>query len=112
MTATSGSSTASASASSAAGEQDKKRGAFIVLEGVDRCGKSTQVGKLVERLQAQGLAAEAIRFPGACVLFLCAWVDVVEPNRLDSTRRTPSYINWLAPSPYTARQTAPPPSAG
>ena len=41
-----------------------KRGAFIVLEGVDRCGKSTQVGKLVERLQAQGFAAEAIRFPG------------------------------------------------
>ncbi|GKY91482.1 hypothetical protein MPSEU_000120500 [Mayamaea pseudoterrestris] len=28
----------------------KTRGAFIVLEGVDRCGKTTQVARLVERL--------------------------------------------------------------
>ncbi|GKY91487.1 hypothetical protein MPSEU_000120900 [Mayamaea pseudoterrestris] len=28
----------------------KPRGAFIVLEGVDRCGKTTQVARLVERM--------------------------------------------------------------
>lgn len=43
--------------------QQQKRGAFIVLEGVDRCGKTTQVARLVSTLQSQGLAAEAIRFP-------------------------------------------------
>lgn len=29
------------------------RGAFIVLEGVDRCGKTTQVARLVDRLQKE-----------------------------------------------------------
>lgn len=76
MTATGGSSASSSSSPTTAaaaapstsnGRNGSKRGAFIVLEGVDRCGKSTQVVKLVERLQAQGFAAEAIRFPGACV---------------------------------------------
>jgi dTMP kinase len=32
------------------------RGAFIVLEGVDRCGKSTQCARLVEALQAEGVS--------------------------------------------------------
>ena len=40
-----------------------KRGAFIVFEGVDRCGKTTQVGLLVKHLMGLGLAAVAMRFP-------------------------------------------------
>lgn len=31
------------------------RGAFIVLEGVDRCGKTTQCARLVERLRESGV---------------------------------------------------------
>mmetsp|Transcript_12009 Transcript_12009/g.13772 ORF Transcript_12009/g.13772 Transcript_12009/m.13772 type:complete len:132 (-) Transcript_12009:401-796(-) len=40
-----------------------KRGAFIVLEGVDRCGKTTQSGLLVKHLISLGIAAMSIRFP-------------------------------------------------
>jgi dTMP kinase len=40
------------------------RGAFIVLEGGDRCGKTTQVALLVERLKLQGMQVEALKFPG------------------------------------------------
>ncbi|XP_061834503.2 thymidylate kinase isoform X1 [Nerophis lumbriciformis] len=40
-----------------------KRGALIVLEGVDKAGKSTQCKKLVEALQQSGHAAEMMRFP-------------------------------------------------
>lgn len=40
-----------------------KRGAFIVLEGVDRCGKTTQCGLLLKHLLSLGLSANAIRFP-------------------------------------------------
>lgn len=47
----------------AATQPTQQRGAFIVLEGVDRCGKTTQVARLVESLRAHGLVAEAIRFP-------------------------------------------------
>ena len=41
-----------------------RRGAFIVLEGLDRSGKSTQCSRLVDNLNAQGIKAKGIRFPG------------------------------------------------
>jgi dTMP kinase len=40
-----------------------KRGAFIVLEGVDRCGKTTQCSLLLKHLMSLGVAAAAMRFP-------------------------------------------------
>jgi dTMP kinase len=39
------------------------RGAFIVFEGADRAGKSTQVARLAAQLTASGTRAEAWRFP-------------------------------------------------
>jgi dTMP kinase len=41
-----------------------KRGAFIVIEGLDRSGKSTQAAKLLSRLQNEGFSAQLIKFPG------------------------------------------------
>ena len=40
-----------------------KRGALIVFEGCDRSGKTTQVTRLVERLNAGGKPAVMRRFP-------------------------------------------------
>ncbi|XP_041127143.1 thymidylate kinase-like [Polyodon spathula] len=40
-----------------------RRGALIVLEGVDRAGKTTQCKKLVQALQQRGQRAEMLRFP-------------------------------------------------
>lgn len=40
------------------------RGALIVLEGLDRSGKSTQVDRLVTRLNAEGHKARLHKFPG------------------------------------------------
>lgn len=40
------------------------RGAFIVLEGLDRSGKTTQAKTLEERLAAEGRQVQAMRFPG------------------------------------------------
>lgn len=45
-----------------------RRGAFIVFEGVDRCGKTTQVGLLVKHLLTLGMAAVAMRFPDRTTL--------------------------------------------
>ncbi len=41
----------------------KPRGAFVLLEGVDRCGKTTQCKTLVDRLISAGIAATLMRFP-------------------------------------------------
>jgi|EP00945_MAST-04E_sp_MAST-4E-sp1_P007419 dTMP kinase len=40
-----------------------KRGCFILFEGVDRCGKTTQCQRLVEFLKQDGRAVEFMRFP-------------------------------------------------
>eukprot|EP00092_Neocalanus_flemingeri_P021239 GFUD01023013.1.p1 GENE.GFUD01023013.1~~GFUD01023013.1.p1 ORF type:complete len:249 (-),score=87.18 GFUD01023013.1:174-875(-) len=40
-----------------------KRGSLIVFEGCDRSGKTTQVTKLVERLNNEGKPAKMMRFP-------------------------------------------------
>ena len=40
-----------------------KRGKFIALEGIDGSGKSTQLGRLVDRLTAQGVTCHATREP-------------------------------------------------
>lgn len=39
------------------------RGALIVLEGLDRCGKSSQCASLTSFLEAKGIQVEALRFP-------------------------------------------------
>jgi len=41
----------------------ESRGALIVLEGLDRSGKSSQCSRLASYLEGQGLSAELWRFP-------------------------------------------------
>jgi len=39
------------------------RGAFIVIEGLDRSGKSTQAGRLLGRLEAASKSVQLLKFP-------------------------------------------------
>lgn len=55
--------------STTGGNVSVTRGAFIVLEGLDRSGKSTQVGLLEKRLKAEGREVRVMRFPGRLFLF-------------------------------------------
>jgi dTMP kinase len=41
-----------------------KRGLFVLFEGVDRCGKTTQARRLAEALNGGGDKAVFMRFPG------------------------------------------------
>ena len=43
--------------------QAPRRGAFILFEGVDRCGKTTQCALLLKHLLGLSIAAVAMRFP-------------------------------------------------
>ncbi|KAI5453786.1 Thymidylate kinase [Naganishia albida] len=40
-----------------------RRGAFIVFEGLDRCGKTTQVEQLAEALRGEGKEVRCMKFP-------------------------------------------------
>lgn len=44
------------------------RGLFVTFEGVDGCGKSTQVARLAQRLEAQGYPVLRLREPGGAPL--------------------------------------------
>lgn len=44
--------------------QHRPRGALIVLEGLDRSGKSSQAARLAETLRHLGNNVMALRFPG------------------------------------------------
>jgi thymidylate kinase len=47
------------------------RGAFIVLEGLDRAGKSTQVSLLVQALKDYSISVERRAFPGKMIYYDC-----------------------------------------
>ena len=49
-------------------QENKFAGKFIVLDGPDGCGKSTQVGLLVKWLNRQGIETEIFRDPGDTVI--------------------------------------------
>ncbi|KYK60852.1 Thymidylate kinase [Drechmeria coniospora] len=59
MASSSEAATAPAACSSSA-----RRGTFVVLEGLDRSGKSTQVKLLEERFVSEGRPVKVMRFPG------------------------------------------------
>lgn len=46
----------------------RTRGRFITFEGLDGCGKTTQLKKLAESLRRQGIAVVATREPGGTVI--------------------------------------------
>lgn len=58
-----------------------KRGALIVLEGVDKAGKTTQCNRLVQALQQSGRPAEMMRFPGK------TWLRLPLPPRVSAPCR-------------------------
>lgn len=49
--------------SNSVGANNDSRGALVVLEGLDRCGKTTQSGRLLTYLEGLGHSAELWRFP-------------------------------------------------
>lgn len=49
------------------------RGAFVVLEGLDRSGKTTQVKLLQSRLIEAGRRVQLMRFPGESAWAFLSW---------------------------------------
>lgn len=67
------------------GNNESQRGALIVVEGLDRAGKSTQCAILQKALQEEGHEVKYRRFPGTCS---CATRYSIIPGlRLTNRRR-------------------------
>ncbi len=50
-------------AAAATTQTGAKRGAFVVFEGIDRCGKTTQCARLLAALEAKRVPVFQLRFP-------------------------------------------------
>ena len=50
--------------------RDSQRAPFIVIEGLDRSGKTTQTVTLHTRLQDEGIDTTLIKFPGTLCSYL------------------------------------------
>ena len=68
-----------------------QRGAFIVIEGLDRSGKTTQVQKLVDSLSKDGHKVKALRFPGTLCHFI--YVECFTKAIIDRTTVIGKMIN-------------------
>lgn len=49
-------------------KKSKFAGKFVVIDGPDGCGKSTQANMLCQRLEEQGVLCELLRDPGSTVI--------------------------------------------
>ncbi|HBF23091.1 MAG TPA: dTMP kinase [Planctomycetes bacterium] len=56
-------------------------GKFLVLEGVDGCGKSTQAARLVKGIEASGNSVLHVREPGSTPLGESLRRIILDPNR-------------------------------
>ncbi len=68
-------------------ETRKRPGALIVIEGLDRAGKTSQCHLLVEALGHQGYQVRYMRFPGTYIRFCLRHTST---NRASEDRNTPT----------------------
>lgn len=73
--------------SSQQGRPGVARGAFVVLEGLDRSGKTTQVKLLESRLVEAGRRVQVMRFPGEFVWVVLSGWEWVHRARADVWQR-------------------------
>jgi dTMP kinase len=72
-----------------------RRGALILFEGVDRCGKTTQAKMLVDALVAEGKPSVFMRFPGAHSVYTsyCPNTATITPPHADRETGIGSIVN-------------------
>ncbi|RMF06307.1 MAG: dTMP kinase [Candidatus Neomarinimicrobiota bacterium] len=89
-----------------------ERGRFITFEGIDGCGKSTQVDLLAQRLQNQGISVLCVREPGGTEASEAIRNILLHRRDLLLTGRTEALLMCAARAQLTANKILPALAAG
>lgn len=87
--------------------QNSLKGKFIVLDGPDGCGKSTQAGLLVEWLQEQGVPVSRFRDPGDTTIGEKIRDILLSPEHPSMSTRTELLLYMAARSQLWIERIAP-----
>lgn len=77
--------------------RDSVRGVLVAVEGLDRCGKSTQAEMLRRALESAGFRAVAVRSPDRRLRDLIASGHIVVADRYSHTRVAYGAASGLSP---------------
>jgi len=87
-------------------------GKFIVLDGPDGCGKTTQAQRLAQWFQQQGVAVEIFRDPGATAIGEKIRQILLNPEHLKMNTHTELLLYMAARAQLLAQKLAPALQAG
>lgn len=87
--------------------KDRLLGKFIVLDGPDGCGKSTQAGLLVKWLKCQGIPTSSFRDPGDTDIGEKIREILLNPEHLAMDTRTELLLYMAARAQLWAEKIAP-----
>ncbi len=87
--------------------KDRLQGKFIVLDGPDGCGKSTQAGLLVQWLQDQGVPTSRFRDPGDTAIGEKIRDILLNPEHLAMGTRTELLLYMAARAQLWAEKISP-----
>ena len=87
--------------------KDRLQGKFIVLDGPDGCGKSTQAELLAKRLQSQGVSTSRFRDPGDTAIGEKIREILLNPEHLAMDTRTELLLYMAARAQLWAEKISP-----
>lgn len=87
--------------------KDKLSGRFLVLDGPDGCGKSTQVGLLAQWLDEQGVAVSRFRDPGDTAIGEKIREILLNPEHLSMSTQTEVSLYMAARAQLWVEKIAP-----
>lgn len=87
--------------------KDRLQGKFIVLDGPDGCGKSTQAGVLVKWLEGRGVPTSSFRDPGDTSIGEKIREILLNPKHLAMDTRTELLLYMAARAQLWAERIAP-----
>ena len=88
------------------------RSHFIVLDGPDGAGKSTQAARLADRLEARGRSVERVRDPGSTPIGDRIRAILLDPEAIEMAVRTELALHLAARAQLVRERIAPALAAG